>query len=727
MTKTRITQRTTNNPTNLPASGVVRFDGNIQAASRGSFAPQLQPIRFTPGGEYLEQMNAVADLGEGIFNATAKIAVASQRAKEAERNAYLANVETDDIVQTNRIFNENKLQGNDPELLTKRLEEYRNGKMASMPQDVQPYYQQSFDKRAATLTVKSQDQFFKKVQNDSQKSLEAAQELVGDDIFKNPAPSTEIEAQHYEDKITKYQSILQARIDQGFITPEEGAVIQKDFQKNLITVAYKNQLQAMDSNQRANAILELQKSKKLPAGLSIEDKNDIVAKLNAYNSTVDSIETKANAQQKAEQELNLARQAADLEIKVNRGEATYEDVLEAEQSETITPAKKIALFKKLDDEKDKVVKESLSLRKVYGAMNGTDFIDPKNTDDKKAVDLVYTKVLSPQIDAIQDPAVRKSTIANYVNSVGVVPETLRGKMRGVFRGDDVEQKVFYADLVGRIQETKPQALDDFDDKDITQAIMIDEMVKAGTPNEQAVEKVTKLTEGLTKGRLEILEEDFRELVEDKGTGVKINSTKVITTVRDIFDDSKGKIFSLDASLPDQQLGVAPAAINDYKRLFKTYYLYTNGDADLAEKQAKIAMRRTWGTTDINRQSKQLTQYPIEQAYPGMSAKTIKRELMRDIHSIPSFKDLDADDVIVHPLRGVTDREYGQYPRYQIMFFNEGGALEPMPVGDDGLWKPDYESWKLKTKKENEDMKLEKDKRKKEEEKITDEIMSNPIF
>ena len=155
MTKTRITQRTTNNPTNLPPRGVVRFDGNIQAASRGTAVSQLQPIRFTPGGEYLEQMNAIADLGEGIFNATAKIAVASQRAKEAERNAYLANVETDDIVQTNRIFNENKLQGNDPELLTKRLEEYRNGKMSSMPQDVQPYYQQSFDKRAATLTVKS--------------------------------------------------------------------------------------------------------------------------------------------------------------------------------------------------------------------------------------------------------------------------------------------------------------------------------------------------------------------------------------------------------------------------------------------------------------------------------------------------------------------------------------------------------------------------------------------
>ena len=719
MTKTRITQRTTNNPTNLPPRGVVRFDGNIQAASRGTAVSQLQPIRFTPGGEYLEQMNAVADLGEGIFNATAKIAVASQRAKEAERNAYLANVETDDIVQTNRIFNENKLQGNDPELLTKRLEEYRNGKMSSMPQDVQPYYQQSFDKRAATLTVKSQDQFFKKVQNDSQKSLEAAQELVGDDIFKNPAPSTEIEAQHYEDKITKYQSILQARIDQGFITPEEGAVIQKDFQKNLITVAYKNQLQAMDSNQRANAILELQKSKKLPAGLSIEDKNDIVAKLNAYNSTVDSIETKANAQQKAEQELNLAKQAADLEIRVNRGEATYEDVLEAEQSETITPAKKVALFKKLDDEKDKVVKESLSLRKVYGAMNGSDFIDPKNTDDKKAVDLVYTKVLSPQIDAIEDPAVKKSTIANYVNSVGVVPETLRGKMRGVFRGDDVEQKVFYADLVGRIQETKPQALDDFDNKDITQAIMIDEMVKAGTPNEQAVEKVANITSGLNKGRLEILEEDFKELVEDKGTNVTINSYKVINTVRDIFDEG---VLSINASLPDTQLGVEAAAINDYKRLYKTWYLSTNGDAELAEKQAKLALKRTWGTTAINGQSKQLTKFPIEIAYPNMPAKEIKKDLMKDLKSLPEYKDLADDDVIIQ-WDTRTAREFKQYPSYRVLIFNKDGVLEPIADENLARWKPDYENWKLKTKKENEALKAEADKKKKEQSKYDIE----PIF
>jgi len=719
MTRQKITQNTTNSPTNLPSRGVVRFDGNIQAASRGTAVSQLQPIRFTPGGQYLEQMNAIADLGEGIFNATAKIANASQKAKEAEKSAYLANVETDDIIQTNRIFNENKLQGNDPELLTKKLEEYRNGKMANMPQDVQPYYQQSFDKRAATLTVKSQDQFFKKIEEDSKDSLEAAQKLISDDIFKNPAPSTEIEAQHYEDKIVKFQSTLESRINRGFITPEEGAIIQKDFQKNLITVAYKNQLQAMDSNQRANAILELQKSKKLPAGLSIEDKNDIVAKLNAYNSTVDSIEIKANALQKTEQELNLARQASDLEIKVNRDEATYEDVLEAEQNGIITPTKKVALFKKLDNNKNEVVKESLSLRKVYDTLKGIDFIDPKNADDKKAVDLVYTKVISSQIDATQDSAVKKSLIANYVNSVGVVPETLRGKMRGVFRGDDVEQKVFYADLVGRIQETKPQALDDFDDKDITQAIMIDEMVKAGTPNEQVVEKVANITSGLNKGRLEILEEDFKELVEDKGTGVKINSYKVINTVRDIFD--KGA-FSINASLPDTQLGVEAAAINDYKRLYKTWYLSTNGDAELAEKQAKLALKRTWGTTAINGQSRQLTKYPIETAYPDMPVKEIKKDLMKDLKSLPEYKDLADDDVIIQ-WDTRTAREFKQYPSYRVLIYNKDGALEPIADENLARWKPDYDGWKLKSKKENEALKAEADKKKKEQSKYDIE----PIF
>lgn len=693
MTKNRITRNTGNSPLNQPSQGVARFNGDVRSASYGKSVTPLQPIKFTAGGEYMDQMNAIADLGVGIFNATAKVAAASVAAKEAERDAYLASMESDDIVQTNRIYNENTLVGNDPKELTTKLGEYKAGKMASMPEDVKAHYAQSFDKRAAVLTTRSQDAFFKKAKKDSGASLEASQEIIKEDIYKNPSPTTEIEAKHFEEKIAKYSATLQSRVAQGFLTPEEAELERRDFQKELITTGYKAQLQDMDANQRANAILALQETKTLPNGISVEDKADIVAKLNAYDSTIKSIETKATALKNADEELQTSREAADLEIGINRGETTYEDVVRAEQNKIITPAKKVQLFKQLDANLKKTVEESRSIQKVSRALRGEDFIDPKSTDDKKAVDLTYEKVLMPKIDAAQDPAAKKQIITNFVDKMGIVPEKLRGKMRGVFRGDDVEQKVFYADLVGRIQDTKPQALDDFDTKDITQAIMINEMVEAGTPNEQAVEKVQNLTEGINAGRLEILREDFKNLVEDKGTGVKINSQKVINTVQDTFDEG---VFSMNASLPQQQLGVEAAAINDYKKLYETWYLNTNGDAELAKKQAQKALKRTWGTTNVNGTSKQLTKYPIEDAYAGMSSKDIKKELMDDVRAIDAYKDLEDDEVIIQWDQR-TAREYGQYPTYQVLVFNKDGVLEP--VADETLqrWKPDYAGFQKKRK------------------------------
>lgn len=693
MTKNRITKSTNNSPLNQPAQGVARFDGDVKSASYGKSAIPVPPIKFTAGGEYLEQMNAIADLGVGVFNATVKVAAASESAKQAEKDAYLASVESDDIVQTNRIYNENTLIGNDPQELSVKLGEYKAGKIANMPEEIKPYYSQSFDKRAAVLTTRSQDSFYSEVKKGASQSLAASQKIIKEDIFTNPSPTTEIEARHFEEKIAKFSATLQSRVSQGFITQEEAVLEQRDFQKELLTIGYKAQLQDMNADQRAKAILALQKTKSLPNGVTVEDKADIVAKLNAYDSTIKSVEIKAAALEKADKELEISREAANLEIGVPRGETTYEDVVRAEQSKIITPSKKVQLFKQLDAEVKKAVEDAGSVERVSAALRGEGFIDPKSTEDKKAVDLTYEKVLLPKVDSVEAPAAKKQIITNFVDKMGIVPESLRGKMRGVFRGDDVDQKIFYADLVGRIQDAKPQALDDFDDKDITQAIMINEMVKAGTPNEQAVEKVQKLTEGINAGRLEILKEDFSNLVEDKGTEVQINSQKVINIVQDTFDEG---VFSMNASLPNQQLGVEEAAVKEYKDLYKTWYLNTNGDTELAKKQAQKALKRTWGTTGVNRKSKQLTKYPIEKAYPGMGTKEIKEDLMSDVRKIHAFKDVSPDDVYIQWDPRITGREYSKYPRYRILAENEEGLLDPVIFeGKDNLWRPDYSGFQKK--------------------------------
>lgn len=676
-----------NTPLNLPSRGIARFDGG--GKTRAS-VPSLPPVKFTAGGAYMDQMAAVADLGKGIFNATAKIVVASEKAKLAQKDSYLASVESDDIVQTNRIYNENMLEGNDPKELTTKLEQFKYGKMANMPENIRPLYSRSFDKRAAVATVKSQNAFFDAARKDAESSLEASQEIIKDDIFNSQAPTTEIEAQLYEDKIVKFSSALQSRVDQGFLTLEQASLEYKGFQKELITAGFKSQLKDMPSEERARTILSLQESKSLPPGMGVQDQEDIVNKLSAFDNTLKSVETKAGAAKAASVELETSRVAADLEIKVSRELATYEDVEAAEQDGVITPTKKVQLFKALDANVAKAAKDSESLQKVAQALRGEAFVDPKNTKDKEAVDLTYTQVLLPKIEAEENPAAQKQMITNFVDKMGIVPENLRGKMRGVFRGDDVEQKVYYADLVGRIQDSKPQALDDFDDKDITQAVMIDEMVKAGTPNELAVGKVAKLTEGINAGRLEVLQAELDGARQDVGTKREQNA-KVINTVQDAFDEG---IFSRNASLPQQQLGVESAAVNDYKKLYETWFLNSNGDATLAKKQAIKALKRTWGTTNVNGTSKQLTKYPIEAAYSGMPAKDIKHELMSDLKKLDQYKDLGSGDVIIQ-WDERTAREYRDRPSYQVLIFNKEGVLEPVADKNLQRWKPDYTRFQTK--------------------------------
>ena len=691
MARNRITQSTRNSPLNQPAQGVARFN---EGPARAKSVPQAAPIRFTAGENYMEQMNAIADLGVGIFNATAKVKMASEVAKNAEKDAYLASIESSDIIETNRIYNENTLTGNNPEELAVKLREYKAGKMASMSEEIKPHYSQSYDKRAAVLTTRSQDAFFKKTKKDSGASLESSQEIIKNDIYQNPSPNTEIETLHFQEKIAKFSAILNSRVSQGFLTPEEALLEQKDFQKELIVIGYKSQMENMNADQRANAILTLQKTKTLPNGISVDDKADIVAKLNAYDSTTTSVEDKALAVKTADIELSQSREASDLEIGVNRDDKTYEDVIRAEQEGTITPAKKVQLFKTLDANKAETVKEGKSLVKVAKALRGEAFIDPESPEDKKAVDLTYTKVLSEKIDATDDPAAKKQIITNFIAKMRVVPKTLQGEMRGVFRGDNVEKKIYYADLIGRIQDTTPRALDDFNDKDITQAVMINEIIKAGTPNEQAVEKVQNITEGINAGRLEILKADFKELVGGKGTGVTINSRKVIDQVKDVFGEG---VFTFNPSSGDSQLGVESHAVKEYKDLYETWFLNTNGNADLAREQAQKAIKRNWGVTGVNSKSRQLTKYPIEDQYPGMPAKVIKAELMVDIKKIEAFKDTDPDDVFIQWDPRITAREAGKYPRYRIIAFNKEGVLDPVIFeGKDNLWKPDYIGYKTKT-------------------------------
>lgn len=648
---------------------IPRFEAQI---NNPGAAPILRMDAQPAFDSAIQMFNTIADAGDGISNAMFKLGLQSQRALDRERDAYLADIEVGDIVKTNEIYNQNALEGNQPEKLAERLDGYMQGKMQELPENIRPLYQQSFQKRAAVLTVKSQDEFYQQTEINAKKSLMASLDIVKEDIFSNPTPKTEIEVQSYQEKLAKYNAILDTQVKHGYITSEEAILNQKEFRKDLIVTSFKSSLEGLSDDQRSKAILKISKTD--IEGLDVNEKQKVVNQLNAFDNQMRAVNEQAFAKEKAEQELGKARKAAELEIRTSRGQASYDEITRMEQNRTISPDQKASLFKMLDAKNKERIADAAKLEKVAQALQGNGYLDPK--DDKEAIDFTYINAVKPQMQGLA-PDAQKEMLVNFVNKVGVVPDQMQSQLRGVFRGGDPEAKVFYADLVGRIQEAKPEALDDIENKDIAQAVMINELVKSGTPNLEAVARVEDMQKSINPARLQILK---TELSEARGK----------STVADRLTKAKApfsNMFGIAPSLPDDpQLGYNQALLNDYERTYESWYNYTNGDAKIAEDQTKKSLNRLWGVSEING-SKRLVKYPIEKAYANIDPAELRKKLVNDVKAIKKYKDINEEDILIQDTMDTARLWNTGTPTYRVIVKNKDGVFENVFDNDLDAWTP----------------------------------------
>ncbi|CAB4164319.1 hypothetical protein UFOVP831_24 [uncultured Caudovirales phage] len=647
---------------------IPRFEAQI---NNPGAAPILRMDAQPAFDSAIQMFNTIADAGDGMANAVFRLGLQSQRALDKEKDAYLAEAEVDDIVKTNEIYNQNASEGNQPEKLAERLNGYMQGKMQELPESIRPLYQQSFQKRAAVLTVKSQDEFYQQTEINAKKSLMASLDIVKEDIFSNPTPKTEIEIQSYQEKLAKYNAILDTQVKHNYITSEEAILNQKEFRKDLIVTSFKSSLDGLSDDQRSKAILKI--SKMDIEGLDVNEKQKVVNQLNAFDNQMRAVNEQAFAKEKAEQELGKARKAADLEIRTSRGQAGYDEITRMEQNRTISPDQKASLFKMLDAKNKERMADAAKLEKVAQALQGNGYLDPK--DDKDAIDFTYINAVKPQMQGLA-PDAQKEMLVNFVNKVGVVPDQMQSQLRGVFRGGDPEAKVFYADLVGRIQEAKPEALDDIENKDIAQAVMINELVKSGTPNLEAVARVEDMQKSINPARLQILK---TELSEARGR----------STVADRLAKAKKPFsnwFGRAPSLGDPQLGYNQALLNDYERTYESWYNYTNGDAKIAEDQTAKSLNRLWGVSEING-SKRLVKYPVEKAYPNIEPAELRKRLVADVKAIEKYKDINEEDIAI-TLSMDTARLWNTgTPAYPVVIKDKNGVFRDVLDNDLDAWTP----------------------------------------
>ena len=246
----------------------------------------------------------------------------------------------------------------------------------------------------------------------------------------------------------------------------------------------------------------------------------------------------------------------------------------------------------------KQAEENAKKLNILNGIQGGGFIDPKNKDNKKAVDLLFQQGLQEGLLS-NDPRSFEAT-KQLITNTGIMPETLQGLVRASYVSSDPQGKTLAYQLVSDINQSNPNILtvSGLTDKQITEAETYTYYKNQGVPESDAVSLIQNNLYPKDK-----VVTDFRKQEITKGKMFQGNK------IGDIFDEG---LFDFDADILD--VGSKAIAYQaKFQRLQEDYYLAT-GDENLATKRAKSVFKVNHGTSKITSDDEYVTDYPPENFY-----------------------------------------------------------------------------------------------------------------
>jgi hypothetical protein len=391
---------------------------------------------------------------------------------------------------------------------------------------------------------------------------------------------------------------------------------------------------------------------------------------------------------------SYAEAASDLEIDVRRGVASYGQIEQAYKSGIITPAKRTELTVHLDTEARKAaetaLKQSAALGRVQQALDGRGFLDFRAKDDRDAVDLHFSAVFAPSLDARRtgdlayDTQLASTMIADYAARVGIVPSAVRTQIRGAFRSGaaaptpaTLVATATAADLLDRLKTANPAIVDDFAEEDIRLGNTITAHVRAGV---QALEAVTLARQSLAVPAAE------RDARRERYTAEKMEEKNRKRLERDYAKGFELFGTSQPRALPDLMVG-------EFERLVREEFT-RSGELEAAQATALDHLRRVWGVTRTNSDGeRRWMKYAPEAVYrvPGEDGSWIREQFLAEAKRGSIF---GASVDLTIAADSITAREAArEAPPSYVVLLKRNGVFEPM-LGTDGKpmrFRPDYAS------------------------------------
>lgn len=275
---------------------------------------------------------------------------------------------------------------------------------------------------------------------------------------------------------------------------------------------------------------------------------------------------------------------SDFEIGLRRGERGYSDIESAYKSGRISANDRTQYTVWLDSNLAKQQADRNEILRVEDAGAGGPLLDPANADDRKALNNHFDLTTQNWVGAPADEIVDRSV--GYAAQKGIVPERLRGMIRGNLRAGDENQQAMAADTLQKLRTANPDLLNDFSTDDISRGNLISQYVSYGASPADAVRKADEAMR-LDKNVVEARDQEYAKTFK-----AVFGSTASPVLVA---EETLSKEFDQGWFSAAPAVGAAAAA--EYNTVTRDEYRKT-GNLEAAQKTALDMIKRTWGVTRV---------------------------------------------------------------------------------------------------------------------------------
>jgi len=405
-----------------------------------------------------------------------------------------------------------------------------------------------------------------------------------------------------------------------------------------------------------------------------------------------------NAQAKeADAKIKMANAQAlsALEINVSRGAQGYVEINAADQAGVFAfDAKaRTRIYKAAD--KAAQARQDKARQVALGAafVTGERAADPKNKADRKAASDYFQANIAPNF-ATMNGTQAAAAVGDFVKSTGIIPEQIKSGLRAALSGGAPETVAWASDVIARIEESKPQALDAFAKQDIALAGLVNQFVRAGVDPLDAVararEAVDPTKEAVRKARRDIVKADQLQTNYASWVGQSFQQT----SLNDFVPWGPSNDVAMSGTSQEVQVTA------EFGTLFEDWYART-GDKAIAKKNALRELHRTWGASSVNG-SLQVMKYAPEAYYgvesTGLAGQAtnadtwIRDQLIGAVQAAGLWNtQTDLKDRVHAVADAQTAREASNgKPTYSVVVMDANGVYQPL-MGGEGKpqrWRPD---------------------------------------